>query len=94
MTIHLYEGDLPENFGRPASIAIDTETMGLKPHRDRLCLVQISTGDGDAHLVRIARGQTTAPRLAALLSSRRTCSRVSASGDTPHASRRAVCSAG
>ena len=67
MTIHLYEGDLPEDFGRPASIAIDTETMGLKPHRDRMCLVQISAGDGDAHLVRIARGQTTAPRLAALL---------------------------
>ncbi|GGB35223.1 3'-5' exonuclease [Tistrella bauzanensis] len=69
MTIHLHEGDLPEGFGLPASVAIDTETMGLKPRRDRLCLVQLSVGDGDAHLVRIARGQTTAPRLAALLSS-------------------------
>ena len=52
MTIHLHHGDLPDGlvFGR--SIAVDTETLGLNPHRDRLCLVQVSAGDGDAHLVK------------------------------------------
>src|SRR5262249_19368693 len=48
-------------------VAIDTETMGLNPHRDRLCLVQLSAGDGNAHLVQIPRGPARAPRLAALL---------------------------
>ena len=48
-------------------MAIDTETMGLNPHRDRLCLVQLSSGDGNAHLVQIARGPVRAPRLAALI---------------------------
>ncbi|MEM7490739.1 MAG: ribonuclease D [Pseudomonadota bacterium] len=51
----------------PDGVAIDCETMGLNPHRDRLCLVQLSGGDGHAHLVQIARGQTTAPNLEALL---------------------------
>jgi ribonuclease D len=52
-TIHVHKHDLPENFAAGPLIAIDTETMGLNPHRDRLCLVQLSTGDGAAHLVQI-----------------------------------------
>ncbi|MEM8631180.1 MAG: ribonuclease D [Pseudomonadota bacterium] len=67
MTNFVYEGDLPETLRFPHGMAIDCETMGLNPHRDRLCLVQISGGDGDAHLVRIARGQSEAPNLARLL---------------------------
>ena len=53
MTIYLYEDDLPNNLNFNNSIAIDTETMGLKTKRDRLCLIQISSGDGNAHLVKI-----------------------------------------
>ncbi|WP_340109368.1 ribonuclease H-like domain-containing protein [Pikeienuella sp. HZG-20] len=67
MTIHLHEDDLPEGLDLGAVVAIDTETMGLQPHRDRLCLVQLSAGDGDAHLVRIGAAGAPAPRLAALL---------------------------
>ena len=67
MTIHLYEKDLPDGLDLGPVVAIDTETMGLNPVRDRLCLVQLSSGDGNAHLVRIARGQTNAPNLEALL---------------------------
>jgi ribonuclease D len=67
MNIRLHRGDLPANFRSTDSVAIDTETLGLNPHRDRLCLVQISTGDGDADLVQIAQGQTEAPNLLALL---------------------------
>ena len=67
MTNHLHEGDLPEGLDLGRVVAIDTETMGLNPHRDRLCLVQMSAGDGDAHLVQIARGQREAPRLVAML---------------------------
>ncbi len=67
MTIRLHRGDLPDDYRPGDSVAIDTETLGLNPHRDRLCLVQISTGDGDADLVQIARGQTAAPNLARLL---------------------------
>ncbi len=67
MNIRLHRGDLPDNFRSADSVAIDTETLGLNPHRDRLCLVQISTGDGDADLVQIAQGQTEAPNLARLL---------------------------
>lgn len=51
--IHLYDGDLPDDFDLGPLVAIDTETMGLNPHRDRLCLVQLSAGDGEAHLVQI-----------------------------------------
>jgi ribonuclease D len=65
--ITVHEGDLPEGLDLGSVVAIDTETMGLVPHRDRLCLVQLSAGDGDAHLVRIAPGQTSAPRLTALV---------------------------
>ena len=63
MTIRLHQGDLPDNFRPGASVAIDTETLGLNPHRDRLCLVQLSRGDGEADLVQIAKGQTDAPNL-------------------------------
>jgi ribonuclease D len=67
MAIHLHRGDLPAGLDLGPVVAIDTETMGLNPHRDRLCLVQLSAGDGDAHLVQFARGQYDAPRLKALL---------------------------
>lgn len=67
MTITLHKGDLPDGLTFPNGVAIDCETMGLNPHRDRLCLVQLSGGDGNAHLVQIAKGQTSAPNLAALL---------------------------
>ena len=67
MSIRLHKGDLPDlsRYGR--QIAIDTETMGLNPARDRLCVVQLSPGDGTADIVQIAPGQTEAPNLAALL---------------------------
>ncbi len=67
MTITLHRGDLPADLALGPVIAVDTETMGLNPHRDRLCLVQLSAGDGNAHLVQIARGPVQAPRLAGLL---------------------------
>lgn len=67
MTIHLYQNDLPDGLDLGPVVAIDTEAMGLHPHRDRLCLVQLSSGDGTAHLVQIAKGQTAAPNLARLL---------------------------
>ncbi len=65
--IKLHKGDLPANLGFGSSVAIDTETMGLNPHRDRLCVVQLSAGDGTAHLVQISKDNPVAPRLAALL---------------------------
>lgn len=68
MAIKLHQGDLPAGLDLGPVVAIDTETMGLNPHRDRLCLVQLSAGDGNAHLVQIPRGPVKAPRLAALLS--------------------------
>ena len=68
MTIHLHQNDLPDGVDLGPVVAIDTETMGLDPRRDRLCLVQLSSGDGHAHLVRIARGQTGAPNLDRMLS--------------------------
>jgi ribonuclease D len=67
MTISLHRGDLPADLSLGSVVAVDTETMGLNPHRDRLCLVQLSAGDGDAHLVQIPRGPVKAPRLAFLL---------------------------
>jgi ribonuclease D len=67
MAIKLHRGDLPADLSFGAVVAIDTETMGLNPHRDRLCLVQLSSGDGNAHLVQMPRGPHHAPRLAALL---------------------------
>src|ERR1044071_10449515 len=68
MTITLHRGDLPADLSLGNVVAVDTETMGLNPHRDRLCLVQLSAGDGNAHLVQIPKGPVNAPRLAALLS--------------------------
>ena len=67
MTIHLHAQDLPDGLTLGPIVAIDTETMGLDPRRDRLCVVQLSDGKGDAHLVQIAKGQTSAPNLERLL---------------------------
>ncbi|WP_298679320.1 ribonuclease D [uncultured Lentibacter sp.] len=67
MTNHLYQNDLPDGLDLGPIVAIDCETMGLHPNRDRLCVVQLSSGDGHAHLVQIAKGQTEAPNLCALL---------------------------
>jgi len=67
MTYTLYQNDLPDSLDLQGSIAIDCETMGLNSHRDRLCLVQLSNGDGTAHLVQIAKGQTSAPNLERLI---------------------------
>ena len=67
MTIRLHRGDLPDLSRYTDSVAIDTETMGLNPHRDRLCVVQMSNGDGTADVIQIAPGQTQAPNLVALL---------------------------
>ena len=66
--IELHKGDLPAGVSFGDSVAIDTETLGLNPHRDRLCLVQLSAGDGNAHLVQLSRDDYGgAPRLKALL---------------------------
>jgi ribonuclease D len=67
MANHLSTGDLPDGLDLGPVVAIDCETMGLDPHRDRLCVVQLSGGDGNAHLVQVARGQTEAPNLCRLL---------------------------
>ena len=67
MAIRLHKGDLPDDYAAGASVAIDTETLGLQPHRDRLCVVQLSTGDGSADVVQIAKGQAHAPNLERLL---------------------------
>jgi len=67
MTIRLHRGDLPDLSRYTDSVAIDTETMGLHPHRDRLCVVQMSNGDGSADVVQIPKDHTDAPNLKALL---------------------------
>ncbi|HEV2627995.1 MAG TPA: ribonuclease H-like domain-containing protein [Pseudolabrys sp.] len=67
MTIRLHRGDLPDLSAYKGAVAIDTETMGLDPNRDRLCVVQLSPGDGSADVVQIAAGQTRAPNLERLL---------------------------
>ena len=67
MANHVYQNDLPDGLDLGPVVAIDCETMGLIPYRDRLCVVQLSDGDGNAHLVQIEKGQTEAPNLAALL---------------------------
>lgn len=67
MANHLYQNDLPDDLDLGNAVAIDCETMGLNPHRDRLCLVQLSSGDGNAHLVQISLGQTEAPNLSRLI---------------------------
>ncbi len=72
MTIRFHKNDLPDltNYDVDA-VAIDTETLGLNPHRDRLCVVQISPGDGSADVIQIAAGQKKAPNLVSLLRNRK-----------------------
>jgi ribonuclease D len=70
MAIHHHKDDLPAGLDFGAAVAIDTETMGLNPHRDRLCAVQLSAGDGNAHVVQIMPGQRKAPNLTKLLRDR------------------------
>jgi ribonuclease D len=70
MTVRLHRGDLPDLSAFGAVVAIDTETLGLQPHRDRLCVVQLSAGDGSADVVQIPRGATRAPNLIKLLTDR------------------------
>ena len=67
MANHVHKGDLPDGLNLGSVVSIDCETMGLNPHRDRLCVVQLSGGDGDAHLIQIAQHQTEAPNLVKLL---------------------------
>ncbi|QYX56952.1 ribonuclease D [Roseovarius sp. SCSIO 43702] len=67
MTNTLYRGDLPDDLDLGPIVAIDCETMGLRPHRDRLCVIQMSGGDGNAHLVQIEKGQSEAPNLLRML---------------------------
>ncbi|MCW3781400.1 ribonuclease D [Defluviimonas salinarum] len=67
MAVQLHQGDLPDGLDLGPVVAIDTETMGLDPRRDRLCVVQLSAGDGNAHLVQITKGQKSAPNLERLL---------------------------
>jgi ribonuclease D len=69
MTIRVHRGDLPDlSHYRVGAVAVDTETMGLDPHRDRLCVVQLSPGDGTADVVQIPAGVNAAPNLTRLLS--------------------------
>ncbi|MFT6022552.1 MAG: ribonuclease D [Ascidiaceihabitans sp.] len=67
MTNHLHMSDLPDGLDLGPEVAIDCETMGLHPLRDRLCVVQLSNGDGNAHIVQIKQGQTEAPNLCKIL---------------------------
>ncbi|WP_027136019.1 ribonuclease D [Geminicoccus roseus] len=67
MAIQLHHGDLPSDFVAGGPVAVDTETMGLQPGRDRLCLLQLATADGSVHLVKFANRHYDAPRLAAVL---------------------------
>ena len=70
MAIKLHKGDLPDGLDFGRSVAVDTETLGLKPHRDKLCLVQLSSGDGNAHLVQVDRETYEAPNLKALMANK------------------------
>ncbi len=67
MTVHLHQGDLPADISFTGAVAVDSETQGLNPLRDRLCVVQLSQGDGDAHLVQLAPGAYDAPNLKRVL---------------------------
>lgn len=67
MAVTLHRGDLPDGLGFGASVAVDTETMGLNPERDQLCVVQLSAGDSNAHIVQLDRGTYHAPNLRALM---------------------------
>ncbi len=70
MTIRYHKGDLPDlkAYETASAVAVDSETLGLNPHRDRLCVVQLSPGDGSADVIQISKGQKTAPNLEALMS--------------------------
>ncbi|WP_435140099.1 ribonuclease D [Pseudopelagicola sp. nBUS_19] len=68
----LYQNDLPDDLTLGPVVAIDCETMGLNPHRDRLCVIQMSDGDGDAHLIQVSKGQTDAPNLCRILEDTKT----------------------
>ncbi len=70
MAIKLHKGDLPADVDFGKSVAIDTETLGLNPHRDKLCLIQLSAGDGNAHLVQLDRNNYDAPNLKALMANK------------------------
>lgn len=70
MAIHLHKNDLPEGLNFTGAIAVDTETLGLKPARDRLCLVQLSAGDGEVHIVQFDADTYDAPNLKAVLNDR------------------------
>jgi ribonuclease D len=72
MANYLHASDLPDDLSLGPVVAIDCETMGLNPHRDRLCVVQLSDGNGDAHLVQIKKGQTEAPNLTRMLADPKT----------------------
>ena len=72
MANFLYQNDLPDDLSLGPIVAIDCETMGLNPHRDRLCVVQLSDGDGNAHMIQIAKGQKSAPNLCKLLADTKT----------------------
>jgi ribonuclease D len=67
MDVSVHQNDLPDGLDLGPVIAVDSETMGLQPNRDRLCVVQLSTGDGTAHLVQLGQAVTSAPRLASQL---------------------------
>ncbi|EET47206.1 ribonuclease D [Thalassobium sp. R2A62] len=67
MANHLYQNDLPDGLDLGPVVAIDCETMGLNPHRDRLCVIQMSGGDSNAHIIQVSKGQTEAPNLTAML---------------------------
>ena len=67
MANYLYKNDLPDGLDLGPVVAIDCETMGLNPHRDRLCVIQMSGGDGHSHIVQVEKGQTEAPNLCAML---------------------------
>ena len=70
MAIKLYKGDLPPGLDFGTTVAVDTETLGLNPLRDKLCVVQLSSGDGNAHIVQLDRADYAAPRLKELLTNR------------------------
>jgi len=71
MTVHFYEGDLPDGLDLGDVVAVDSETMGLRYRRDPLCVVQLSSGDGDAHVVRLNRPKYDCPNLKKLLTNRK-----------------------
>lgn len=70
MTVYLHEGDLPDDLDLGPEVAVDSETMGLRFRRDPLCVVQLSSGDGDAHVVRLNRPGYDCPRLKRLMADR------------------------